>query len=324
MVSTSGTTGTPKGAVHTVDSLRASADATARVLGGPGGWLLALPPHHIAGMQVMLRSLAAGSMPVVIDLRGGFDPGDLPEAIDRIAGPRRYTSLVPAQLRRALDHPDAVAALRGLDAILVGGSATSPELLGRAVDAGLSIVRTYGMSETAGGCVYDGVALPGTRMRIDDPDESGVGRVALGGATLALGYRSVPDHPAFAEPGWFRTDDLGVIVDGVLRVVGRADEAVSSGGLTVVPQVVEAVIDELDAVAECAVFGVPDETLGERVAAALVVRAGAPEPAPETVRTHVAERLGRHAAPRSIVIVPDLPLRGPGKVDRRALRRRFS
>ncbi|ALG86984.1 o-succinylbenzoate--CoA ligase [Gordonia phthalatica] len=320
VVSTSGTTGTPKGAVHTASSLRASIDATASVLGGPGSWLLAMPPHHIAGLQVMLRSLAAGYDPVILDLAAGFDPAGLPALLDAMPGNRRYTSLVPMQLRKSLDDPSATAALADVDAILVGGAATGPALMARAVEAGLPIVTTYGMSETAGGCVYDGVPLPGARVRIIGPNDDGVGRVALGGATLAKGYRNRPDHPAFAEPGWFLTDDLGAVDDGVLRIVGRADEAISTGGLTVIPQVVEAVISELPGVADCAVFGLPDERLGERVVVALVPRPGHTIPDAAAVRAAVVDRLDRYAAPRDVFVLDALPRRGPGKVDRRALR----
>ncbi|WP_440713113.1 o-succinylbenzoate--CoA ligase [Gordonia sp. FQ] len=321
VVSTSGSTGTPKGAVHTAASLHASADGTAAALGGPGSWLLALPPHHIAGLQVLLRSLAAGYDPVVLDLSGGFDPAVLPAAIDAMTGPRRYTSLVPLQLGKALGDPEATRALAGLDAILIGGAATPAPLRNAAVAAGLPIVRTYGMSETAGGCVYDGVPLPGALMRIAEPAPDGTGRVELGGATLARGYRNLPGHPAFAEAGWFRTDDLGTIDDGVLSIVGRADEAISTGGLTVVPQVVEAVIDALPGVAHCAVFGVPDERLGEAIAVAVVPDGTAPSA--DKMRHAVAARLDRYAAPRHVVVVDELPVRGPGKVDRRALRQRF-
>ncbi|MFT3716857.1 MAG: o-succinylbenzoate--CoA ligase [Gordonia sp. (in: high G+C Gram-positive bacteria)] len=324
VVSTSGSTGVPKGALHTAASLRASADGTAQALGGPGAWLLTLPPHHIAGLQVMLRSLAAGHDPVVIDVADGFDPGVLPAAVDALDGPRRYTSLVPLQLRKALEDPAATKALAGLDAILVGGAATPPSLADAARAAGLPIVRTYGMSETAGGCVYDGVPLPGVRMRIAEPDADGVGRVELGGATVALGYRNLPGHPAFSEPGWFRTDDLGAVDDGVLRIVGRADQAISTGGLTVLPDVVEAVIAELDGVSACAVFGLPDERLGQKVAAAVVPAGTISRDRLSTViRDHVTARLDRYAAPRELFVVDELPLRGPGKVDRQALVERF-
>ncbi|GAC56600.1 2-succinylbenzoate--CoA ligase, partial [Gordonia hirsuta DSM 44140 = NBRC 16056] len=304
-------------------ALAASAAGTAEVLGGPGSWLLTLPPHHIAGLQVLLRSLAAGHDPVVVDVSTGFDPAVLPAAVAAMPGRRRYTSLVPLQLRKALADPRACEALAALDAILVGGAATPPALAEQARAAGLRIVTTYGMSETAGGCVYDGRALPGTRMRIMNPGSDGVGRVELGGDTTALGYRDLPEHPAFAVPGWFGTDDLGAIDGGVLRIVGRADEAISCGGLTVVPQVVESVLEHLDGIEACAVFGVPDERLGQAVAVAVVPATGAVVHL-DILQKAVTEQLSRYAAPRHLLVVDQLPVRGPGKLDRRALTSRFT
>jgi O-succinylbenzoic acid--CoA ligase len=120
VMATSGTTGVPKGAMLTAAALRASGEATHARLGGPGSWLLALPAHHIAGMQVLLRSVLAGTEPVVVDVTGGFDPAALPAAVETMTSRRRYTSLVPTQLVKALDHPGAVAALASLDAVLLG------------------------------------------------------------------------------------------------------------------------------------------------------------------------------------------------------------
>lgn len=324
VVSTSGSTGVPKGAQHTPATLSASARATAARLGGPGNWLLALAPHHIAGVQVLLRAIASGFTPTVLDLAAGFDADEFAGALDRLDGPRRYTSFVPTQLIKVLDSPRATAALRTADGLLVGGAATPAPLLRRAVDEGLPIVCTYGMSETAGGCVYDGVPLDGVVVRIDDPSPDGVGRVVLGGPMVAHGYRNLADHPAFAEAGWFRTDDLGRLdSDGVLSIAGRADEAILTGGLTVVPQVVEAVIADDPAVAECVVVGLPDDRLGEKVVAVVVARRGERLDV-NRIRGSVGERLGRYAAPRDVFEVDELPRRGPGKPDRRALRRRFS
>ncbi|MFC0448723.1 o-succinylbenzoate--CoA ligase [Rhodococcus jostii] len=317
VVATSGTTGVPKGAMLTAAALRASGDATHARLGGPGSWLLTLPAHHIAGMQVLLRSVLAGTEPVVVDVTGGFDPGALPAAVASMSGSRHYTSLVPTQLVKALDHPDAMAALAALDAVLLGGAATPAPVLRRAVDAGITVVRTYGMSETCGGCVYDGLPLDGARVRLD-----GDGRVRLGGPMLATGYRGLPDHPAFAEPGWFRTDDAGALTDGVLSITGRLDEAISTGGLTVVPQVVEAALVAHPAVRECAVIGLPDERLGRRVTAVVVTEPGT-APTLDELRLFVERTLDPTAAPRELHLVDTLPLRGPGKVDRRALESRF-
>jgi O-succinylbenzoic acid--CoA ligase len=183
------------------------------------------------------------------------------------------------------------------------------------------------MSETAGGCVYDGVPLDGVLVRIDDGAEASAtssgGRVVLGGATLAKGYRNPVQPDPFAEPGWFRTDDIGAIDDsGVLRVLGRVDDAISSGGLTVLPQLVEEALATHPAVADSAVFGVADERLGQRVVAAVVATPGS-TPTLAELRAHVASTLPSTAAPREIHLVDELPRHGIGKVDRRELAARF-
>ncbi|MCX6477095.1 MAG: O-succinylbenzoic acid--CoA ligase, partial [Rhodococcus sp.] len=168
----------------------------------------------------------------------------------------------------------------------------------------------------SGGCVYDGIPLSGAQIRIDD------GRVLLGGPMLASGYRGLAAHPAFAEPGWFRTDDAGAFVDGVLRISGRLDEAISTGGLTVVPQVVEAALADHPAVRECAVIGIEDPRLGQRVVAVVVPEGEAPTL--DELRAHAQRTLDVTAAPRELFVVDALPLRGPGKLDRAALVARFS
>ncbi|MGN0099895.1 MAG: o-succinylbenzoate--CoA ligase [Dietzia sp.] len=321
VVSTSGSTGTPKGAMLSAGALAASAAATDDVLGGPGRWLLALPAHHIAGLQVILRSLRSGYEPVVVDVTRGFDPEALPAAVDACrsggagAAARAYTSLVPGQLAKVLDEgsPAAVAALAALDAVLLGGAAAAPELLARAADAGVRVVRTYGMSETAGGCVYDGAPLPGVRIEIDDDE----GRVWLAGPQLAEGYRNAPDHPAFARAGWFRTDDAGQVgPDGRLRILGRLDEALSVGGLTLLPQTVEDALRGHPAVVDVVVVGIPDARLGTRPVAAVTLRAAATA---DELRRHVTGELGEHAAPARVAVLDALPQLPGGKVDRRGV-----
>ncbi len=320
VATTSGTTGAPKGALLTAAALTASASATHHRLGGPASWLLALPPYHIAGLQVLVRSVLAGTAPVELDVSKGWDTAELPGAVRRLGAGRRYTSLVAAQLAKALTDPAAAAALAELDAVLIGGGPAPRPILDAAAAAGVAVVRTYGMSETAGGCVYDGVPLDGVRLRV--PAD---GRLAIGGAVLAKGYRNpvVPDP--FAEPGWFRTDDLGAVDDsGVLTVLGRADDAISTGGLTVLPQPVEAALCAHPAVSDCAVFGRADDRLGQRVVAAIVVSEGYQPPTLDTLRALVARTLDATAAPRELHIVDELPRRGIGKVDRTALVRRLA
>ncbi|BBB43456.1 o-succinylbenzoate--CoA ligase [Mycobacteroides abscessus] len=318
VVSTSGTTGKPKGAMLTGQALTASGTATSTRLGGPGQWLLALPPHHIAGMQVLLRSIQAGSDPVVLDVSTGFSLPDFVRAVAEMTGSRRYISLVATQLVKALGDAEASEALASFDAVLLGGGPLPATVAIKAAQARVPVVRTYGMSETCGGCVYNGVALDGVEVRIG-PE----GRISLGGATVAAGYRNIPEHKAFAEHGWFHTDDFGELDEGRLRVLGRLDEAISTGGLTVVPQVVEAALGAHPLVAECAVFGVPDDRLGQRVAAA-VVPSAAGAPTLEDLREHVTAALDGTAAPRELHLLDELPRRGIGKLDRRALVKRFS
>lgn len=182
VVTTSGTTGAPKGALLTAAALIASASATHHRLGGAGNWLLAVPAIHIAGLQVLVRSALAGTVPVELDVSAGFDITELPRAVDKLGSGRRYTSLVAAQLAKVLGDPAATAALAELDAVLIGGGPAPRPVLDAAAAAGIRIVRTYGMSETCGGCVYDGVALDGVQLRV-----AADGRIMIGGATLAKG-----------------------------------------------------------------------------------------------------------------------------------------
>ncbi|HEU4360494.1 MAG TPA: o-succinylbenzoate--CoA ligase [Mycobacterium sp.] len=321
VVTTSGTTGNPKGALLSAAALTASATATHDRLGGPGSWLLALPADHIAGVQVLVRSLVAGTTPVELDVSAGFDVAEFRSAVAQLDSSRRYTALVATQLGKALADPAAAEALAELDAVLLGGGPAPKPILDAAAAAGVRVVCSYGMSETAGGCVYDGVPLNGVRLRI-----AADGRVVIGGATLAHGYRNPTDPDPFAEPGWFYTSDLGVLDDsGALTVLGRVDDAISTGGLTVLPELVEAVLRTHPAVADCAVFGVADDRLGQRVAAAVVVaEVAVSHPTLAALREHITRSLDGTAAPRELHVVNALPRRGIGKVDRKALARRFS
>lgn len=330
VVSTSGSTGTPKGAMLSAEALTASAAATDLALGGPGQWILALPGHHIAGLQVMLRSLRAGYEPVVMDVTRGFDPAALPAAVANCTGTRTYTSLVPGQLAKVLDDgpPEAIAALATVDAVLLGGAAAAPELLNRAAAAGIRVVRTYGMSETAGGCVYDGVALDGVTVEIGTWASSAGGidddkaRVWLAGPQVALGYRNAPGHEAFAREGWFRTDDAGDLdAKGRLSILGRLDEALAVGGLTLLPQTLENAVRRHAAVVDVVVVGLPDPRLGTRPVAAVTLRAPA---SADELRAHVTGLLGEHSAPREVAVVDALPTLPGGKVDRRAVAAGFA
>ena len=313
VVATSGSTGRPRGVVLSQSALIASAEATHRRLGGPGRWVLALPAHYVAGLMVLVRSLVADRPVLAVDGRL-----DTLAALDLTGGGPHYLSVVPTQLIRALADPARTAALRRFEAVLLGGSAADPALLDRAAVAGIRVVTTYGMSETCGGCVYDGRPLDGVSVDLEfvDAVPGGPGRVVLSGPVVARGYRGRPRDAAFAVPGSFVTGDLGAWSDDRLQVLGRVDDVIVTGGLKVAPQQVEAVIVALPGVAAAVVVGLPDEQWGEVVTAVVVPTD--PDFDPEAIRR--LSSLAPHQRPRRIELVRAIPERGPGKPDRRAIR----
>lgn len=343
------TTGTGKLVGVSMDALVASARATHKRLGGPGIWVLALPAYHAAGVQVLVRAAVAGTHVFNAYKEGGFDPQHLAQVIDAacvaaadcgagssfdddavsscaggVGGEAEgalaaddsgracpvYTSLVPTQLRRALDDEQLRGALARLDAVLIGGAAADAQLLEQAKAAGIRVVTTYGMSETCGGCVYDGQPLPGVSMDVDQA----TGAIWLSGPMLATGYlgdeertrRCFVRRPQAqagegasdagntasaaesAEAGvggpgagsdagageparrWFITSDRGHIVDGRLQVLGRLDDVIISGGIKVEPGPIEALLALNPLVSECAVVGLPDLQWGQVVTAVVV------------------------------------------------------
>jgi o-succinylbenzoate---CoA ligase len=308
VVPTSGSTGTPKGALLTSSALLHSAQATLDRLGGPGQWLLAMPVTHVAGLQVLVRSLVGGLVPVILDLTSEVTAKAFVAATARLdPGARRYTALVPTQLRRLLD---AGVDLSAYDAILVGGAALP-------FPAPPNVVRTYGMSETCGGCVYDGQPLGGVDVVIEEG-----GHISIGGPVVFAGYRLRPDLTAAAlVDGRHLTQDLGTWTeDGRLDVVGRIDDVIVSGGVNVPAGLVEAVLSEHPSVRAVAVVGVPDDEWGERVVAVVAGPAGAPPLGLADVRAFCAERLEAAAAPRQVITVDTLPMLASGKPDRSAVR----
>ena len=343
------TTGTGKLVGVSMDALVASARATHKRLAGPGIWVLALPAYHAAGVQVLVRAAVAGTHVFNAYKEGGFDPQHLAQVIDAacvaaadcdagssfdddavsscaggVGGEAEgalaaddsgrtcpvYTSLVPTQLRRALDDAQLRGALARLDAVLIGGAAADAQLLEQAKAAGIKVITTYGMSETCGGCVYDGQPLPGVSMEVDQA----TGAIWLSGPMLATGYlgdeeltrRCFVSRPQAqvaegtsdagntasaaesAEAGagglgagsdagageparrWFITSDRGHIVDGRLQVLGRLDDVIISGGIKVEPGPIEALLALNPLVSECAVVGLPDPTWGQAVTAVVV------------------------------------------------------
>lgn len=289
IIETSGSTGRPKRVALSRDAMRASAHATHQRLGGPGRWHLNLPPTYVAGVQVLYRTIVAGS-----------------------DAARRYVSLVPTQLVRELrDDAGPRSQLAEYDAVLIGGGPLNPAVRALAEDAyGINIVQTYGMSETCGGCVYDGVPLDGVELKIDD------GQVLLRGPMLFDGYDGDPERTdAALRDGWFHTDDRGSIdADGRLHIEGRGDDVIISGGVKVPARAVATALTAAEPVMAVEVIGVPDDEWGERVVAVVVAR----DRLSLTALRDLVEP--RSWAPRQLVVVGEIPALSNGKPDRLAMK----
>jgi o-succinylbenzoate---CoA ligase len=281
--------------------------ATERRLGASGPWLLALPASYVAGVQVVCRSLVAGHEPVLVEEHASFAA-----AAASMAHPTPFVSLVPTQLHRLLGTPEDVAALRRFHTVLLGGGPADPALRARAAAAGVRVVATYGSSETAGGCVYDGLPLDGVALAVA-PD----GRIRIGGPTLFAGYEGDPELTAeVLVDGWFLTSDAGRLdEDGRLQVLGRLDDVVVSGGVNVPAPAVAARLREHPGVRAAEVLGVPDEEWGHRLVAFVVG-----DLTLEQARDWVGAEHPRSWAPRALVALDELPLLATGKPDRIRLR----
>ncbi|MEC5179801.1 AMP-binding protein [Arthrobacter sp. CG_A4] len=319
VVRTSGSTGTPKATVLTLEALAASSVATAFALKGEGQWLLALPVQYVAGLQVLVRSLFAGTRPWVMDLSGGFTPAAFTTAALELTDRIRFTSLVPTQLQRLLDAPSAetLAVLRRFNAILLGGAPASPGLLAAARAAGVHVVTTYGSAETCGGCVYDGFPLEDVLVRVE-----GDGRILLGGATIAAGYLGTPEltAEAFVEDDgvrWYRTDDLGELDgDGKLTVLGRADDVVITGGVKVSAAHVQTELEKLDGVLAAFVAGVPSAEWGHALAAYVAVADSSPAGIEDVTASALRAPLLGRLAPKTVLVAGELLMLPNGKPDR--------
>ena len=382
VVGTSGSTGAPKQTALSMRALRASARATERffadypsagaakpqraVSEDPAQWLLALPAHYVAGAQVLARSVLAGTTPVVAaSVTDGvsFTPEVFLNAAERLSCARQFVSLVPTQVHKLLEAAEAnptmgseiYDALGQFTGILLGGAPASASLLTTARELGLNVVTTYGSAETAGGCVYSGVALPGVRLRVvpedaglaDSPVVAGAeaaGRIWLGGEHLASGYLGDSARTAshfFVDAHgcrWYRTDDYGSLTSSapnapenegapMLNVVGRSDDVIITGGVKVSARAVAAVLESHPAVREAAVMGIPDARWGSAMAAAITLRgASGAQSAPDTseatcdmLREFCTDKLGAAGAPKFLSIFADFPTASTGKPDRQAI-----
>jgi O-succinylbenzoic acid--CoA ligase len=334
VIETSGSSGPPKRVALSSSALLASGDAAQEALGGPGQWLLALPLTYIAGISVLVRSIMSGIAPVVLP-RGHFDAQAFAEHVDTMDSARRYTSLVPLQLARLVEYAEdevssgnavdlsARATIGKLDALLIGGQALEPALASRARALGWNVVATYGSSETAGGCVYEGTALSGVTVKIGDPVTR---EVWVSGPVLAEAY--LENGPLTSDRfvtenaiRWYRTGDAGVISQGVLALTGRLDRVIISGGLKISLDAVEAAARSVEGCETVVAVSIPNSEWGQCPALIVpgFVASAERDALDDRLYDGVVAHLGRAAAPRVIHHVAALPRLLNGKIDLVAL-----
>jgi len=307
VVFTSGSTGPPKGVRLSLLNLQAAASASADHLGHGRDdvWLLAMPLHHVGGISILVRQAYTGGS---VTLLPRFDPDEVAEAMK---GRVTMVSVVPTMLSRLLDR----GPFSGLRAVLVGGGTIPSGLLERAVDSGLPVLPTYGMTETFGQVAtlrpdaplaYEAHPLPGVEVRVESD-----GRIALRSPQISPGYLGEPDRP----DSWFVTNDIGELGDdGAVRVMGRADTMVVTGGENVSPERVEAVVRQHLDVNDAVVVGVSDPEWGQMLVCLH-------EGGPEDLGDWVAQQLPGFMVPKRWVRVDALPRTSLGKPDREAAAR---
>ena len=321
VLTTSGSTGSPRGVLLSATALAASAQGAAELVGIPvaeSAWLVAIPVTSAGGFAVVVRSWLAGFEPETLPSVGGAMPfrtadfvASTRQLAQRASGRALLTSLVPTQLARILDDVEGRSALNEYSAILVGGARFDSTIRERAQAAGVNVLSTYGLTETCGGCVYDGKAFPGVDVRIASD-----GEVLVQGEVVGLGYRLDPALTAqrFID-GWLHTGDIGSIDEGTLSIVGRRDDIVTVKGVNVATGAVERVICAIPGVDACAVIATPHPIDGHRLSAFIVAQ----QDLARTITATVAEQLGPVAAPSSISTIASLPVLPNGKTDRAAL-----
>ena len=295
VVMTSGSTGAPKSVALSSRALIANARATHKFIGANVGdrWSLLLPTTHIAGLNVLIRSIELGTIPVTIENSADF------------------TAIVPTQLHRALTSDSRLFNhLKGCRAILVGGAPLSEELRKLASGRGLNIVTTYGTTETCGGVVYNGIALEGIEFKLKD------GRIAIKGPQLASGYL---ESELPMDDGWFITSDLGEIQDGKLIVLGRIDDQIISGGEKISLSAIESYLQNEFANQEIVAFGKADPEWGEKLCIATTQALSI-----DAVSTKLKSKFGSHVSPKEVHTVRAIPYLSIGKPDRNRLANDFA
>jgi len=312
VVVTSGTTGAPKGVELTVEGAIAIGHGWAGAMGHRPAdhWFVCLPLHHVAGLAILARARVTGADVTIAD---GFDLHEVGEAPGRFGA--TLVSVVPTMLGRLLDAGAPMHEYRG---VVTGGAPLAPALRARADARGVPVFDAYGQSETWGGCVANGLPIPGASVRLGADDE-----IEIAGPMVMRDYRRDPEasRRAFTHDGWLRTGDVGRFTDdGRLLVVDRLRDLVITGGVNVSPVEVEQVLGEHPAVADVAVVGAPDPEWGERVVAHVVPTDPSTPPTLDELRAFARERLTAPKLPRELVIVDAVPRSPGGKILRRELR----
>ena len=303
IVNTSGSTGAAKEVGLSASALLESAKSANKFVGAKPGqiWSLLLPLTHIAGINVLVRSLELGTVPIdAREVSGKYPYAD-------------FTAVVPTQLFKALNgDSNLLEHLISAQAVLVGGAALSADLREAARIAGINVIETYGMTETCGGCVYDGTPLDGTEFEIDE-----LGIISIASKSLATTYLNAPE--AWSERirnGYFVTTDIGHIEDGKLIVTGRSDDVIITGGENVSLAEVESVVKDTFAGIDCAAFALPDSQWGQSLQLAI---AGDVKPEQSAINEYLTSKISRAAKVKNFIYIAELPRTSLGKVDRAKL-----
>jgi len=322
LVCTSGSTGNPKAVEISSTALLSATKLVNAKFENPASWLLAINPAFIGGAMVIARAITQDQKwEYGLDENGKFSPEIFAGIAQTFVAQngRVRTSLVAAQLS-ALIAQDHINLLKKFDAILVGGGQMSPEVYKNLKDAGVNLIRTYGMTETCGGVVWDGKALDDVNIRIENPANGGAGRISINSPSNATCYHGNSEgikqlNEITFNNHWIMTQDIGTYENTTLKVIGRSDDIVISGGVNVSVHAIENVLRDQPGVEDAVVFAMPDETWGTIVAAVIVGNAEL-----LALQDAVEKELGSPAKPRIIKFAHELPLLPNGKIDVDSLR----
>lgn len=302
VIHTSGSTGASKEVELSASALVASAQASNKYVGAATGmrWSLLLPLTHIAGINVLVRSIELGTSP--IDLRNYV--GQYPDS--------DFTAIVPTQLFRAINRDNNLLNhLKNAKAVLVGGGKLAAKLKKEATELGIKIIETYGMTETCGGCIYDGEPLENISYQIGADN-----RIMISGPSLASGYLGEEELWSESFDGkWFTTSDIGSIRNGKVEVTGRVDDVVISGGENISLTSIESLIKKALPEIEIAAFAIEDLEWGSAIHLAVVGHNNLED----EIRNLLSSNLGSAAKPKEFHFLDRIPLTPLGKVDRQSL-----